>query len=200
MKPSLFEQHIKNLVEGITTAEMQEVCAACVFRKLRKKEQVLREGEISKHKIFVIKGLLRNLSIDNNGTEHILRFADAGSWTADPESFFSGQPSKFIIDALEPAEIAMFSHDSIEHLINTIPALGTYFRKMMTTNLGYIQHRVLTAISATAEEKYTGFMEKYPDLLRRVPLHMVASYLGVSRETLTRVRQGLAVKTALAAV
>lgn len=197
---SLFEERVEKLVAGITPAEVLQVCAACTFKKLRKKDVVLREGEVSRHKFFVIKGLLRNFGIDNNGTEHILRFSDAGSWTTDPESYFSGQPSKFVIDALEPAEIAMISHEDIEHLVRTIPVLDNYFRKMLINNMGHIQNRVLTAISATAEEKYTDFVQKYPNLLQRVPLHMVASYLGVSRETLTRIRQGLAAKPALIAV
>lgn len=197
---SLFEERVENLVAGITPAEVQQVCAACTFKKLRRKEVVLREGEVSRHKIFVIKGLLRNFGIDNNGAEHILRFSDAGSWTTDPESYFSGQPTKFVIDALEPAEIAMISHEDIEHLVRTIPVLDNYFRKMLINNMGHIQNRILTAISATAEEKYTGFVQKYPDLLQRVPLHMIASYLGVSRETLTRIRQSLAAKPVLAAV
>jgi len=194
---SLFERHIENLVPGMTTADIQQVCSASTFKKLHKKEVVLREGEICRHKIFVIKGLLRNFSIDNNGTEHILRFADAGSWTADPESYFSGQPSKYVIDALEPTEVAFINHDDLEILVRTIPAVDAYFRRMITSNMGHIQHRVMTAISATAEEKYVDFLKNFPGILQRVPLHMVASYLGVSRETLTRVRQSMAVKPAL---
>jgi CRP-like cAMP-binding protein len=190
-----FEKHIEKLVPEITTAELQRVCASCVFKKLRKKETVLREGEVSKHKIFVISGLLRNFSISANGSEHILRFTDAGNWTADPESYFSGLPTKYNIDAVETAEIAILGHNEMEKLVQTIPALDRYFRIMITTNMGLVQQRVLNAISATPEEKYIGFMKDYPSVFNRVPLHMVASYLGVSRETLTRIRQGLAVGT-----
>ena len=190
--PRLFEQHIENAIPEITTAELQRICAACIFKKLRKKETVLREGEVSRHKIFVTTGLLRNFGIGGNGAEHILRFTDAGSWTADPESYFSGLPSKYNIDAVEASEIAMLGHHEMETLVQTIPALDRYFRKMITANMGLVQQRVLDAISASAEEKYIGFMKDYPGVFQRVPLHMVASYLGVSRETLTRIRQGLA--------
>jgi CRP-like cAMP-binding protein len=188
----LFEQYIEKQIPGITAAQVQRICAGCVFKKLRKKETVLREGEVSNHKIFVTTGLLRNFGIGGNGSEHILRFSDAGSWTADPESYFSGKPSKYNIDAIEPSEIAILSHDELETLVRTIPALDVYFRRMVTTNMGRVQQRVLDAISASPEEKYRGFMKDYPGVFQRVPLHMVASYLRVSRETLTRVRQGLA--------
>ena len=87
----------------------------------------------------------------------------------------------------------MFSHDDFEILKQQIPTLGSFSEALITANASLVQKRVLMNISASAEEKYIDFLNTYPDIFHRVPLHMVASYLGVSRETLTRIRQGLAV-------
>lgn len=188
----IFERYIEDIVPGITKEQVGLIHSTSIVKGVRKKEMLLREGEVSKYKIFVAKGLLRNYSLDNDGNEHIMRFSDAGSWTVDPESYFSGQPSKYYIDAIEPAEVVMFLHDDLEALTQQIPALNEFFLTMITTNMGLIQKRTLMAISATAEEKYIDFINTFPNVFHRVPLHMVASYLGVSRETLTRIRQGLA--------
>ncbi|MFT3704981.1 MAG: Crp/Fnr family transcriptional regulator [Agriterribacter sp.] len=187
----VFEQYIKKMIPTITKEQITLMQSKCIKKKLRKKEMVLQEGEVSMYKLFVVKGLLRNYSIADNGNEYIVRFADAGSWTTDPESYYSGLPSKYNIDAIEPSEVLMFSHDNYEALKQQIPALSSFSEMVITANASFIQNRVLMNISATAEEKYIDFIHSFPHIFHRVPLHMVASYLGVSRETLTRVRQGL---------
>jgi CRP-like cAMP-binding protein len=189
----LFEQYIEKMMPGIIQEQISLMHSKCVVKKLRKKEMVLQEGEVCRYKIFVAKGLLRNYSISKNGTEYIVRFADAGGWTTDPESYYTGLPSQYNIDAIEPSEVVMFTHDDFEKLKLQIPGLTAFSEMVITTNASLIQKRVLINISATAEEKYIDFINTYPGIFHRVPLHMVASYLGVSRETLTRIRQGLAV-------
>ncbi|HTQ27225.1 MAG TPA: Crp/Fnr family transcriptional regulator [Puia sp.] len=189
----LFAQYAERMIPGLTREQISLIRSRSAARKLRKKELVLQEGEVGRYKIFVAKGLLRNYSISENGNEYILRFTDAGSWTTDPESYYSGLPSKYNIDAIEASEIVMFNHDDFEILKQQIPTLGSFSEALITANASLVQKRVLMNISASAEEKYIDFLNTYPDIFHRVPLHMVASYLGVSRETLTRIRQGLAV-------
>ena len=189
----LFERYIKKMMPGITDKQISLMHSKCVVKKLRKKEMLLQEGEVCHNKIFVAKGLLRNFSVGENGNEYIVRFADAGSWTTDPESYYSKLPSKYNIDAIEPSEVVMFSHDDFEILKQQIPGLSAFSEMVITTNASLIQKRVLMNISASAEEKYIDFIDTYPAIFNRVPLHMIASYLGVSRETLTRVRQSLVI-------
>jgi CRP-like cAMP-binding protein len=187
----VFERYIEKMMPAVTSDELSLLYSKCVPRKLRKKEMLLREGEVSNYKIFVAKGLLRNYNIGENGNEYIVRFADAGSWTTDPESYYSGAPSKYNIEALEPTEVVLFRHEDFEILKQQIPVLSLFSEAVITANAGLTQKRVLMNISATAEEKYMDFIRSFPDIFHRIPLHMVASYLGVSRETLTRIRQGL---------
>lgn len=186
-----FEQYMQKMIAGITKDQLNHMRSLCVMKKLRKKQLELHEGEVCRYKIFVAKGLLRNYSIAKSGIEYIVRFTDAGGWTTDPESYYSESPSTYNIDALEPSEIIMFTRDHFKKLKQSIPALTTFSENVISTNAGLVQKRVLMNISATAEEKYLDFINNFPGIFNRVPLHMVASYLGVSRETLTRIRQGL---------
>lgn len=190
----VFERYIEKTIPGITKEQIHLMQTKCTVKKLLKKETLLKEGEVSHYKIFVTKGLLRNYSIAENGNEYIMRFADAGSWTTDPESYFSGLPSKYNIDALEPSEVVMFHQLDFKTLRQQIPVLNDYAETLFTETAKYTQNRLLLNISATAEEKYIDFINTYPEIFHRVPLHMIASYLGVSRETLTRVRQNLVSK------
>lgn len=189
-----FEQYILRVMPGITKEQTDLLLSKCIVRKLHKKEILLKEGGISHYKIFVMKGLLRNYNIAENGNETIVRFTDEGEWTTDPESYFSGLPSKYNIDAIEPTEVVLIHQDDLLALKQQVPPFALFMVKMMTDNANLIQKRVLMSISGSAEEKYLDFIQSYPSIFKRVPLHMIASYLGLSRETLTRVRQGLANK------
>lgn len=189
----VFEQYMKKMVPQLSKHERDRIISACVTKKLRRKELLLQEGEINRCKIFVAKGLLRNYSIAENGNEYILRFTDSEGWTTDPESYYTGLPSNYNIDAIEASEVMMWNRNDFETLKEEIPALTTFSETVMTATVGLTQKRLLMNISASAEEKYIDFVNTYPHIFHRVPLHMVASYLGVSRETLTRIRQSLTV-------
>lgn len=188
----VFEAYVKTILPDISPAHLQLMRAHSQAKKLRRKEFLQQEGEVCQCKIFVEKGLLRNYSIAENGQEYILRFTDAGSWTTDPESYYSGLPSQYYIEAIEPAEVVMFRRPDFEVLKERIPGLNTLSEKAIGASAALTQQRMLINLSGSAEEKYRDFMRTHPDIFMRVPLHMVASYLGVSRETLTRVRQALA--------
>lgn len=190
----VFERYIVEVIPGITKEQINLMQSRCTVKKLRKKQTLLKEGEVSHYKIFVTKGLLRNYSIAENGNEYIVRFADAGSWTTDPESYFSSLPSKYNIDALEPSEVVMFHQRDFKILKQQIPVLNDHVETLLTKIAKDTQKHLLMNIRATAEEKYIDFINTYPEIFHRVPLHMIASYLGLSRETLTRVRQNLVSK------
>jgi CRP-like cAMP-binding protein len=190
-----FEQYLGKMIPALTREEVNLLRSKCVLKKLRKKQLLLHEGEINRYKIFVLNGLLRNYSLADDGYEYIMRFTDKDGWTTDPESYYNQVPSRFNIDALEPSEVIMWNREDFEALKQSIPVLSTYSEAMITQNAALTQKRVLMNISASAEEKYVDFVNSFPNIINRVPLHMVASYLGVSRETLTRIRQNLALAT-----
>lgn len=127
-------------------------------------------------------------TVGNDGTEHILRFAAENWWISDRESYNNGTPSKCNIDALENCEFILIDKPAFLHLLTTIPKLKNFIDSLLARSYDAIQHRVIDTISYSTEEKYQHFITRFPDIFYRVPLHMIASYLGLSRETLSRVR------------
>jgi len=190
----MFELLYKKITEKIPLSEEEfEVCKALFTpKKVRKKQFLLQEGDVSKYQIFVNKGLLRSYTIDEKGGEHILQFALEGWWTADLYSFFTEEPSLFNIEALEDSELLLINRPSWETLLEKLPVLERYFRILIQNSLIATQRRLMESLSETAEKKYLKFMQLYPESIQRVPQHMIASYLGITRETLSRLRRDIA--------
>lgn len=174
---------------GLTNDELRLVEEVTMPKKIRKRQYLLQEGDISNHIGFVVKGCFRLYSIGKNGEEHIMRFAIENWWISDFDSFQSGLPSKYHIDALEDGELLMIKREKWNTLLETIPNFKILIDKLTAKNYEVHQNRILSNISETAVEKYDNFMRSYPMIYDRIPLHMIASYLGLSRETLSRVRQ-----------
>lgn len=123
------------------------------------------------------------------GVEHILTFAIENWWAGDRESLLTGSPSKLNIDAIEDTDVLLMKKDDFDHLHKTIPALHEMVMDIREKNSIASQHRINAAISYSAQEKYLNFIDQYPEIVSRVPQHMIASYLGISAETLSRVRK-----------
>lgn len=159
-----------------------------IVKKLRKKQYLLQEGDISHYNTFVAKGLLRLYRVSDTGVEHILKFATENWWIADYESYNSGNPAKGNIDALEDSELIMIRKSDFDELARTIPNFQVFKDRLDSRSFDASQNRILSNISDTAEKRYETFVQTYPELAKRVPLHMIAAYLGLTRETLSRVR------------
>jgi CRP-like cAMP-binding protein len=186
----IFETYITSHA-AFTTEELRYMHSLAIEKKVRRRGLLLRDGEICRYKIFVAKGLLRTYCQKDDGTEYNMGFAAETAWTTDAESFHNGTPSKFTIEALEDSEVILWSKEHVDELFAALPAFKAYSVQLISNNLQASRDRILMNISATAEEKYQEFTTSFPDVFSRVPLHMVASYLGVSRETLTRIRRRL---------
>ena len=172
----------------VSEEELRLVLAKATVKKFRRRQLLMREGEVCQHKIFVSKGLLRTYRLQDDGTETIMRFAAENSWNVDHESFYHQTPTKYNIEAIEESEVLLWPRDGFEALVLVVPVLRELSERLRIDNLHASQDRILMNISATSEEKYQAFVKAFPEIFRRVPLHMVASYLGVSRETLSRIR------------
>ncbi len=164
-----------------------------VPKKLRKRQYFL-QGDVCKYQAFVVKGLLRSYTVDEKGSEHILQFASEGWWMADLSSYLTNEPSFLNIDALEEVQLLLLTKPSWEQAMKKIPALEHYFRIIIQNHLVSTQKRLLQSLAETAEEKYNRFLATYPECVQRVPQHMIASYLGVTRETLSRIRKQVAAR------
>jgi CRP-like cAMP-binding protein len=173
---------------SFTKEELKLICSRATERKLRRRQFLMHEGEVCRFKAFVVKGLLRTYRTRDDGAEYNMRFALENNWILDPESYRNQTPSKYNLEALEDTEVLLWSQESMEEIFAALPAFRSYSEKLRANSLDASQNRILMNISYTAEEKYQEFITSFPDLFRRIPLHMVASYLGVSRETLSRIR------------
>lgn len=192
----MFEQLFKSLAQVvILTEEELDYCRSrFVPKKLRKRQYLLQEGDVCRYTVFVEKGLLRSFTVDDKGAEHILQFAFEGWWMADLYSFLTNEPSPFHMDAIEDSELLMIDRESWDDLLEKVPTLERYFRILIQNNLIATQRRLIGAMSETAEEKYTKLTQTFPECIQRVPQHMIASYLGMTRETLSRTRGQMANK------
>ena len=186
----MFDSLHEKVTETINITEGEFKFAKTLFKpkKLWKKRFILEDGETCKYTAFVEKGLLRSYTVDSKGNEHILQFSLQGWWAGDLYSFLTGEPSAQNIEALEDSELLLITKPSWDELLKEVPAFERYFRILIQNNLIATQRRLIGSFSKTAEEKYQKLLQDFPDIVQRVPQHMIASYIGITRETLSRIR------------
>ncbi|HEY0653346.1 MAG TPA: Crp/Fnr family transcriptional regulator [Chryseosolibacter sp.] len=182
-----FHQYIKSKV-ALTTDDLKTIDAVCVVKKLRKNQYLLQQGDVWQFNAFVSKGCMRVYRIDENGKEHILQFCPENYWTGDRESLLSGTPARSNIDAIEDSEVVLIRKDDFDNLRIQLEPFNRMVNTILERSFSASQNRIHVSISYTAEEKYLNFITTYPDLANRIPQSMIASYLGISPETLSRVR------------
>jgi CRP-like cAMP-binding protein len=192
MSELLFQKFIEKV--SLTDRELEACRAFFISKKLRKRQYLLQEGDVCKHIAFVEKGFLKSYTIDGKGTEHVIQFAFEGWWIGDQLSFLTGEPSIYTIDALEDSEVLLLSHEAQEKMLAAIPKFERYFRILLQNNLIAIQRRLVSSLSHTAEEKYKSLLANYPDIAQRVPQHLIASFLGITPETLSRIKKQIALR------
>jgi CRP-like cAMP-binding protein len=187
----MFELLLQKFTEKIslTSDEMEQCKRFFSPKKLRRRQYFLQQDDVCRHTAFIVSGLLRSYTVDDEGEEHIIQFASQGWWLTDLYSNKTGRPTIINIDALEDCELLLLSRADEEALLQQIPKLERYFRLLLENGLIAAEQRLIYSLGKPAEEKYRTFIDIYPDLVQRVPLHMIASYLGVTPETLSRVRK-----------
>ena len=149
----------------------------------------MQEGEVCKHTAFIVKGAMRQYTVDDKGEEHIARLSIENWWASDRESLMKQVPSIYFIDAWEDTEALLVTKDALTDLVNRIPALSEWIRNLDSNFAIASQRRLNAAISLPAEERYHDLEKTYPEFLQRFPQHIIASYLGINRETLSRIRR-----------
>jgi CRP-like cAMP-binding protein len=149
-----------------------------------------RAGDVSEYVAFIATGMLRSYSIDDKGNEHIVQFAAETYWLGDSASLTTGAASQFFIQALEDSDLLLLNKAGHEKGMQ-VPGYAEGFRTGVLRHAAAKDRRIVSALSATAEERYLEFQQTYPSIVTRVPQWMLASYLGISPETLSRIRKNL---------
>lgn len=173
---------------------IEQLISHCQLKQFKKGDFLMQPGDKCKHSFFVESGLLRQFSIDSKGKEHIVQFAPENWFMADRESVYFNQPSDYFIQALENSDVFLIEESLILQLSKSDPTFLEFNHKLLHNHIRHLQKRITQLLSATAEERYLDFVRIYPDLMLRVPQIFIASYLGITPESLSRVRKELANK------
>jgi CRP-like cAMP-binding protein len=187
-----FQQYLrKNL--GLTDPQLEQLLSRLRIKIVPKNSLLLRLGETRSYPYFVEKGLLRSYSIDETGKQHIIQFAPENNIISDRGSLYFSAPSNLIIEAVEMTTVIVIDH----HYTDYVSELPGFYKKnemILQHHVWYLQNRIDALLGATAESRYLGFIQRYPNLTLRVPQWMIASYLGITPESLSRVRKELATR------
>lgn len=186
----IFRSYIQQTTP-VTDAEFDKLTPYLRAKKLSKGEFLLRAGEICKHSFFTAKGILRSYTIDKQGKEHIIQFSPEYWLTSDRSSSFFNEPSFLYIDAIEHSDIVIIDNQFFDQLTKQCSDFSLSNAHSLHQHIKQIQSRVNLLLGATAEERYLDFIRLYPELLMRIPQWMIASYLGITPESLSRVRKEL---------
>lgn len=179
---------------GLSLHQLRELEPFYTESFYKKGAVLLKRGEVCEHIFFVEKGLLRAYTLDDNGKEHIIQFATENWFISDRSSVFFNEPSTFYIEAVEETQTVILHRDFTQKAAEISVAFQQYNERLLQIHIYQLQSRINLLLGASAEERYLSFIQLYPDLLLRVPQLMIASYLGITPESLSRVRKELARK------
>lgn len=159
-----------------------------------KKDILVEEGQNCKHIYFITEGSCYSYITDDKGDTHAIQFALEGYWISDLYSFFSGKKSIYTVEALEPTKALVLNKESFQKACDTMPIFDKYFRVLIQNAFVALQYRLAKTNSEDAEHRYSEFSKLHPDFVQRIPQYLIASYLGIKPQSLSRIRKELANK------
>lgn len=178
-----FDQYL-----SLNETEIVALTSRLLERKIKRKQYILQEGDICKHFTYVLEGCFKMYGVDNSGTEHNLLFAVENEWISDIGSLHKEKPSRLFIEAVEPSVVLQLSKGDLWYLYTNFPKFDRNFRVIIEDKYIELQNRLLQTFSASAQERYENFLEQYPNLATRLPNTQIASYLGITPEFLSKIR------------
>jgi CRP-like cAMP-binding protein len=190
---NLLRQNISKHI-SLSDNEMDEFYNLFQNKAIKKKDFLLKDGEVCEFEGFVSKGLFRVYHIDQNGFEQILYFATENWWITDIDSFTNERPSQLFIEALEDSEVLLITKKDKEFAYENLPKIEKLFRVMTQKTHVALQRRMIDNLSKTADQRYLDFIEKYPALYNRLTNLQIAAFLGISHEFLSKIRRKIASK------
>jgi CRP-like cAMP-binding protein len=178
------------LATKMSAEEVDLIVSVFQPKKFRKHQYLLQEGEVCKFAGFIVKGAVKQYTVDKTGKENVLGLFIENWWVGDRESSMLGTPSPYFIDAVENVEVLMVSREDVVNKLVKQPFFNEMIRELTEKQSYNLIKRVQAAHTLTAEERYDDFQKRFPEFLQRFPQHLIASYLGMTKETLSRIRAG----------
>lgn len=185
-------QHINSKVP-IDRKSFETLTDLLEIKEIKKKSMLLRENEVCRFIAFVNKGCLRSYSTDDKGMDHVIQFAIEGWWISDLYSFFTEEPSEYQIEAIEDAQLFLISRQN-ESAVYTLNGMDRFFRLLLQGHYIATHKRITETLQHNARQRYEDLIKNHPDIANRVPQHMLASYLGITAESLSRIRRDRKIK------
>lgn len=184
---------LQNIAKHVSLSEEEEAIILNITTKEQYKAKtiLIKPGDEANFTYFVLKGILKNYTIDDNGNAHILSFATPGWWVTDMYSYLTGNPAVMYIDVIEDCEVFILHKKDVNELYNKVPKIERFFRILSENNLVANQQRIIDKMALTAEERYEKFAKKYPTVINCLPQKYIASYIGVTPEFFSKMKSKL---------
>jgi CRP-like cAMP-binding protein len=188
----VFMNSVRSICPELTEQELMLFSEKLSIITLQKKEFFIPAEQVQQSIGFIVSGLIRSYYADDNGNEKTVRFYAEKDYATHYTAFITQKTSKYTFQCLEKTVLVLLSYEHMQLAYKHIPNFQTYGRLVAEEILKMQQLRIESFVFQTAEERYIDFMKQYPDLFNRVSLSHLCSYLGIERQTLTRIRQKLA--------
>lgn len=190
----VFGAYVKQYVD-FEQAELDVLWSKSAQRTYLKNQYLVQQGDLCNSVSFIISGCTRTFYADGDGQEHIVSFAIENWWTADLGSFITQSPADYNVQCIEATRVVQFSYANLEELYQEVPKMERLFRMIVERAYVASQKRLIQNYSLEAKERYVNFVNQYPEITRRVPQYMIASYLGITKEFLSKIKSQLAQST-----
>lgn len=190
-KLEILRKHLSLKVD-ISNADFDKYIGLTKRIHLKKGEFFLREGKIAKYQAFLLNGVMTTYTIDKKGEKHVLQIAIEGHWITDLYSYLSREPAIYTIEALDDTELLLISKDNFDRACSEIPVFERFFRLLIQNGLIHQQRRISNIYSESAEERYLKLIKEKPEVVQSVPQHLLASFLGIKPQSLSRIRKQIA--------
>ena len=185
------QRHLLNYIAKfikLTVEEEAVLLSKVIHRNYLKNQYVVQQGDVCKTVNFIISGCTKTFYVDQEGQEHVVMFSIEDWWTSDMGSFITQTPADFNVQCIEKTELFQFTYSNLEELYVAIPKLERLFRKIVERAFVASQKRIIRNFSLSAKERYLIFIKSFPEMEQRVPQYLIASYLGISKEFLSKIK------------
>lgn len=178
-------KHIEE-VTPISDEEFEHIKAFFTLKRVKKHQYLIQEGDMAPYEYLILSGIFRMFYLDDAGKEHIVQFAGENWWMADYQAYFNEKKASLHITCMEDAEVLCLNLAGREKLSAELHKMEHFFRIKLTNGYVAQQRRIISLLSSTPQQRYEEFGQLYPRMMQKIPKKYIAEYLGVSRETLSR--------------